>query len=209
MIQAEHRVPVFCLFIILSVMIWSWINPHEIFIWWLEAIPVFIALAILIPTYRHFRLTNLVYGLIALHAVILLIGAHYTYARVPFFDDLKAVFGWERNHYDRIGHLAQGFIPALVGRELLLRTSPLRAGKWMMVLIVLSCFGIAALYEIIEWVVADLTGEEAESFLGTQGDVWDTQKDMALAGIGALSGLLLLGRWHDAQLKRLKNTSQH
>jgi putative membrane protein len=204
MIKTEHRIPIFCLMIVIAVMIWSWINPYERLTWWLEAVPVLIAFAILIPTYHRFRLTNLLYVLIAIHAVILLVGAHYTYARVPFFDDLKSIWGWERNHYDRIGHLAQGFIPALVARELLLRTSILRAGAWMFVLIVLGCLGVSALYEIIEWLVANFTDEDAESFLGTQGDVWDTQKDMALAGIGAVMGLLLLRTWHDAQLKTLE-----
>jgi putative membrane protein len=206
MIQMGNRFPVFCLITVMAVMIWSWINPHDRFTWWLESVPAIFAIIILVLSYQRFRLTNLLYGLIALHAIILLVGAHYTYAKVPLFDDLQNLFGWQRNHYDRVGHLAQGFVPALIARELLLRTSSLRAGKWMFVLIILGCLGISALYEIIEWVVADLTGEAAESFLGTQGDVWDTQKDMALAGLGAVLGLLSLCKWHDAQLKKLKGT---
>lgn len=203
-IQTEDRFPFFCLVTVLAVMVWSWINPHDRFTWWLESVPAIFACILLVATYTRFRLTSLLYGLVAIHAIILLVGAHYTYARVPLFDSLQSVFGWERNHYDRVGHIAQGFVPALIARELLLRTSSLRSGAWMFVLIVLGCLGISALYEIIEWLVADLTGEDAESFLGTQGDVWDTQKDMALAGIGAIAGLLLLSAWHDRQLKNLK-----
>ncbi|MEZ0260367.1 MAG: DUF2238 domain-containing protein, partial [Alphaproteobacteria bacterium] len=130
--------------------------------------------------------------------------AHYTYARVPLFDWLREPFGWERNHFDRLGHLMQGFVPAMAGRELLLRTSKIGAGKWLVAVLVLGCLGISAIYEIIEWAAAALTGEAADSFLGSQGDVWDSQKDMLLAGIGAIAALLLLSRWHDAQLAKLK-----
>ncbi|HEY1096045.1 MAG TPA: DUF2238 domain-containing protein [Alphaproteobacteria bacterium] len=184
-------------------MVWSWVDPHDRFTWWLESIPAIAAIIILSATYTKFRLTNLLYGLIAIHAIILLVGGHYTYAEVPLFDTFRDMFGWSRNHYDRVGHIAQGLVPALIARELLIRTSTLQRGAWMIVLIVMGCLGIAAIYEIIEWVAAALTGEAAENFLGTQGDVWDTQKDMALAGIGAITGLAIFSHWHDRQLKNL------
>lgn len=132
-----------------------------------------------------------------------MIGGHYTYANVPLFNWLRDYFGTTRNSFDGVGHFMQGFVPAMIGRELLLRTSPLRAGKWMAALLVLGCLGIAAIYEIIEWAAALATGEGATAFLGTQGDPWDTQKDMILAGIGAACALLLCSRWHDRQLSQL------
>jgi putative membrane protein len=196
--------PLFCLLTVLATMAWSWINPYDRFTWWLESIPAIVAVVVLTATYKKFRLTDLLYGLIALHCIVLLVGGHYTYARVPLFDDLSHIMGWERNHYDRVGHIMQGLVPAVIARELLIRTSTLQRGAWMMVLIVMGCLGIGALYEIIEWAAAALTGEAAESFLGTQGDIWDTQKDMALAGIGAVLGLGLFSIWHDRQLRSIK-----
>lgn len=200
------RFPVTMLTTLALVTVWSAIAPHDRFTWWLETMPVFIAVALLAIMFRQFPFTHLLYALIALHAVILLVGGHYTYAKVPVFDWLSEQFGWGRNYYDRVGHFAQGFVPAMVARELLLRTSPLKAGKWMFALIVLGCLGISAIYEIIEWLVAAFTGEAAESFLGTQGDVWDTQKDMLWAGIGACLSLLLLRKTHDRQLKKLQES---
>ena len=173
------------------------------FTWWMEAFPVFFALPVLIVTREKFQLTSLLYCLIWVHMVILLVGAHYTYAKVPLFDDLKDYFSWSRNHYDRLGHFAQGFVPAMVGRELLLRTSPLRRGKWLVAIILLSCLGISAAYELLEWGTAAMKGEAAEAFLGTQGDVWDTQKDMLMAFIGAVAALLTLSRAHDRALKKV------
>lgn len=178
------------------------IGPYDWPTWVMETLPVWIALPILIFTRKRFPLTNLVYVLIAIHAVILIVGAHYTYARVPLFDWIRDELGAARNSYDGVGHFAQGFIPALVGRELLIRTSDLTRGKWMFALIVLSCLGISAIYELLEWAAALLEGSGADEFLSTQGDIWDTQKDMALAGVGAIVSLLTLSRWHDRQLAK-------
>lgn len=200
----QNRFPFACLVFGAIVFIWSAWQPYDRLTWWMEVAPILVALPILFATYKKFGLTPLVYGLILVHACILMVGGHYTYARVPLFDTLRDMMGTARNSYDGIGHIAQGFIPALIGRELLLRTSPLKSGKWMFTLIVLSCFGIAAAYEVIEWIVAVNTGEAADSFLGAQGDIWDSQKDMALALAGAIAGLLLLSRMHDRQLKKLK-----
>jgi len=184
------------------IIIWSKYNCHSNFIWFLEAFPVLIALPLLIATYHKFRFSDIVYYLIWLHFIILLIGAHYTYERVPLFDHLKDIFHLSRNHYDRIGHFAQGFVPAIIARELLLRTSPLKSGKWLVAIIILSILGISALYELLEWMVAVTSGESASDFLATQGDVWDTQKDMLLAGVGASLALILCSRIHDKQLAK-------
>ncbi len=199
----KHALPLICMVIVLATLLWSAIGPYDWPTWIMETLPVWIAVAILIPTRHKFPLTNLAYILIAIHAVILIVGAHYTYARVPLFDWIKEALGTERNSYDGLGHLAQGFIPALIARELLIRTSDLKRGKWMFVLIVLSCLGISAIYELIEWGAAEAAGGGAVEFLGTQGDVWDTQKDMALAGIGAALSLLILSKLHDRQLDKL------
>jgi putative membrane protein len=203
MISEHYKIPAICFIIIATVFIWSGIAPYERITWWLEIAPVLITLPILFATYKNFRLTNLLYILITLHAIILMVGGHYTYARVPAFDWIRHITGGERNSFDGLGHLAQGFIPAIAARELLLRTSPLRYGKWMFTLIVFSCFGIAAIYEIIEWVAALIIGQGADEFLGTQGDEWDTQKDMALAGVGAGLALLTLSKLHDRALRKL------
>jgi putative membrane protein len=186
------------LLLIGAVFTWSAIGPYERHTWWMEVAPVLIALPLLLATHKKFPLTTLLYVLIAAHMIILMVGGHYTYARVPFFD----VEGM-RNNYDKLGHFAQGFIPAIIIRELLLRTSPLRAGKWMFALIVFSCLGISAIYEIIEWFAGASMGEGAQEFLGTQGDEWDTQKDMAWCGVGAIAALALLSRLHDRALKNL------
>jgi putative membrane protein len=150
---------------------------------------------------RRFRFTPLVTVLIAVHAVILLIGAHYTYAEVPLGHWVAEWLGWTRNHYDRLGHFVQGFVPAMVARELLVRTSPLGPGKWLAAVVVLACLGISASYEIVEWVAAEFAGDGAVAFLAMQGDPWDTQKDMALAGLGAVAALILLSGLHDRQME--------
>ncbi len=195
--------PAFCLFVVTVVFIWSGINPHDRAIWWMETAPAIIAAPILILTYKKFRLTDLAYVLISIHAIILIVGGHYTYAEVPLFNWIRDELGTKRNSFDGVGHFAQGFVPALIGRELLLRTSPLRWGKWMFALLILSCFGISAIYELLEWAAALAEGGAADAFLSTQGDIWDTQKDMALAGVGAVVSLLILPGWHDRQLKKL------
>lgn len=188
---------------LLGAMAWSAIGPLDRLTWWLEALPVLIVLPLLAATYSRFPLTPLAYALIWVHCLILLVGAHYTYAEVPPFNWLRDFFDLGRNHYDRVGHFAQGFVPAIVARELLLRTSPLRPGRWLFVIVALSCLGISAAYELIEWAAAAVSGEAAEAFLGTQGDNWDTQKDMALALIGAVCAQLSLARIHDRQIVML------
>lgn len=189
----KHIIPALSLVIGIMVFIWSSIAPYHRITWWMEVAPVIIATIIMIFTYKKFPLTTFLYGLALIHALILMIGGHYTYARVPLFD----MFGHDRNNYDKLGHFAQGFIPAIAIRELMIRTSPIKAGKWLFAVIVFSCLGISALYEIIEWAAALLFGQDAAEFLGTQGDVWDTQKDMAWAGIGAICALVLLSKIHN------------
>ena len=169
----------------------------------MEVFPIFIAVPILIATARRFPLTPLVYRLIFLHALVLMLGGHYTYARVPLGFWMERVFHSTRNDYDRIGHFIQGFVPAIVAREILLRRSPLRPGKWLFFLVATICLSISACYEFIEWGAAVLGGSSADAFLGTQGDVWDTQWDMLTALIGALCALTLLSRVHNRALGRL------
>jgi len=183
--------------------IWSAIAPHDYFTWFLEVFPVLIALPLLLLTYRRFPLTNLVYGLIALHMVILLVGGHYTYAEMPVFNWLRDYYGWDRNYYDRVGHVAQGFVPAMLAREILLRTSPLKPGKWLFFIVVSVCLAISAFYEFIEWWVALASGSDAVAFLATQGDIWDTQWDMFLAFSGAISAQLLLANMHMRQMRQM------
>jgi putative membrane protein len=179
-------------------------QPHDGPTWAMEVAPVVIVLVLLWATHRRFPLSPLLYALIFVHAVVLMLGGHYTYARVPLGDWLRDAFGLARNPYDGIGHFAQGFIPALAARELLLRHTGLQRGAWLAVVVVLACLGVSALYELVEWGAAVALGQGAEEFLGTQGDPWDTQKDMALAGVGAISALLVLSRWHDRQLEALR-----
>lgn len=177
-------------------------QPADAFTWVLEIFPAIIGAALMIATYRRFRLTNLLYSLIFVHALILMVGGHYTYAEVPLGYWMEEWFGFTRNHYDRIGHFAQGFIPAIIARELLIRhrvVNPAKSG-WLALVIVLSCLGVSAIYELIEWAAAVWTGTAADAFLGTQGDVWDSQKDMFTAGIGAITALAVLGRLHDSAL---------
>ena len=192
----------FLLAIVVIVLIWSGIEPHDRFTWVLEVFPVIIGVPIVIYVYPRFRFTPLVYSLMAIHAIILMVGGRYTYAEVPFGFRLQEWFGFARNHYDRIGHFAQGFVPALVAREILIRRSPLRGTRWLPFLVICFCLAFSALYELIEFWTALATGEQAEAFLGTQGDPWDTQWDMMLALIGAITALMLLSRWHDSQLRR-------
>jgi putative membrane protein len=185
------------------VYLWSVISPVDYFTWALEMFPVILALGILVCTFNRFRLTDLSYTLIGIHAVILLVGAHYTYAQVPLFDWIKNVFDLSRNHYDRVGHLAQGFVPAIIAREILIRTSPLKNSKWLLPVILAFCLAVSAVYELVEWLVAEVSGAAADAFLGTQGDVWDTQKDMIFCLIGAAASLVLLSRRHNRQLMRI------
>lgn len=189
--------------LVVLVCLWSYIDARDPMTWWMEAVPVLVIYPLLWITHGRFPLTGLLTGLIALHAMILLVGAHYTYAEVPLFDWIRDMFGLSRNHYDRLGHLAQGFIPAIAIRELLIRTSPLKPGKWMIAIVLFCVLGISATYELIEWLAAVLVGQGADAFLGTQGDPWDTQTDMALAGLGAILAQISLSRLHDRALARI------
>jgi len=172
--------------------------------WVLEVFPIFIAIPVLVATAKRFPLTPLAYRLLFVHALILMLGGHYTYAKVPLGFWMQDALHLGRNHYDRLGHFAQGFVPAIIAREILLRRSPLQRGKWLFFLVTCICLAVSASYELIEWLAALLGGSSADAFLGTQGDVWDTQWDMFMALVGALSALLLLSRVHDRQLERIE-----
>ncbi|WP_297894874.1 DUF2238 domain-containing protein [Shewanella sp.] len=189
--------------IYLSVLVWSAIKPADPFTWWLEALPALVAVPLLFFTRKRFVLTPLVYFLILVHCCVLFVGAHYTYAEVPLFDTLAQWMGSERNNYDKVGHFAQGFIPALLAREIMLRNRAVKPGAWCAFLVTCFVLAFSAFYELIEWWVAAATGEGAEAFLGTQGYVWDTQSDMFLALIGAIVALLLLSRQQDKQIAKL------
>jgi putative membrane protein len=171
--------------------------------WVLEVFPIVLALPVLVATTRRFPLTPLVYYLLFVHGLILMLGGHYTYAKVPLGFWVQDALHLARNHYDRLGHFAQGFVPAIVAREVLLRRSPLVRGKWLFFLVTCVCLGISACYELIEWLAAVLGGSSADAFLGTQGDVWDTQWDMFMALVGALTAQLLLSPLHDVQIRRI------
>jgi putative membrane protein len=185
------------------VLVWSGINPKDQFTWFLEVAPAIIGAIVLLITYKSFKLTNLVYALILVHCIILMVGGHYTYAEVPLFDYFKEVSGSIRNNYDKVGHFAQGFIPAMVAREIILRKEIIRGSAWQFFFIVTFCLSFSAFYELIEWWVALATGESAEAFLGTQGYVWDTQSDMAFALLGAVTALVTLKKQHDNQLSKI------
>jgi putative membrane protein len=200
-----HRTEALVLLLVVVVaLVVSGIAPYDRTTWVLEVFPILIAAPILIATANRFPLTPLVYRLIALHALILVLGGAYTYARVPLGFWVQDAFGLARNHYDRLGHFAQGFIPAMVAREILLRKTPLQKGGWLFVIVTALCLAISACYEFVEWWAAVIGGSAADEFLGTQGDVWDTQWDMFIAFIGAMTGQLLLSRVHDRQLSRLR-----
>ena len=194
------RYPLALLAITIVLLAISAYKPYEMATWWMEVAPVIVAIPILLATYRRFPLTALVYTLIFVHACILILGGHYTYARVPLGFWVQDLFGFARNHYDRLGHLAQGFIPALIAREILLRRTPLRQGGWLFFLVCCVCLAISAVYEFIEWWAALIGGAGATEFLGTQGDVWDTQWDMFMALIGAITAQLVLSGLHNRQL---------
>lgn len=187
--------------LLLPVVAWSWIGPHDRFTWWLESGPVLVGVPLLLACHRRFPLSTLLLGLLWLHAVILVVGGHYTYARVPLGDWAREWFGWTRNNYDKLGHFAQGFVPAILTRELLVRTSPLKGSRWLGFLVACVCLAFSAFYELIEWFTALASGAAAEDFLGTQGDPWDTQSDMLLAMIGASLALLTLARAHDRSMR--------
>ena len=188
---------------LLVVFTWSAIHPRDTLTWLLEVFPVILGALIMAATYIRFRFSRLAYLMIWLHALVLLVGGHYTYAQVPLFNWIRDMLDLSRNHYDRVGHLAQGFFPAIVAREILIRLASLKPGKWLFFLVTCVALAITALYELIEWWVALTSGDEAVAFLATQGDPWDTQWDMFLALIGAISAQLLLARYHNKSMKSL------
>ncbi len=187
-------------FIYITALIWSGIAPKDYFTWFLEVFPAIIGAVILLYTYHSFRLTPLLYSLILFHCIILMIGGHYTYAEVPLFDTIKELFNLERNNYDKVGHFAQGFVPAIIAREILIRKRVVNGKAWLNFFVVSICLAFSALYELIEWWVALSTGDDAEAFLGTQGYIWDTQSDMAVALLGAICAIVFLARYHNKQL---------
>ncbi len=198
-----RRLPLILAVGFLVALAWSGYHPRNRLTWVLEVTPAILGFAILAATYRRFPLTTLAYVLLWTHALILLLGGYYTYAEMPVFNWLRDTYHWSRNYYDRVGHLAQGFVPAIVSREVLLRRSPLRQGDWLFLIVVCICLAISASYELIEWRVAVALGAAADAFLGAQGDPWDTQWDMATALCGAILALVLLSRVHDRALERV------
>lgn len=206
----DRRLVIF-LALLAPVLGWSLVRPHDLLTWFLEVAPVLIGVPLMLATQRRFPLSTLLLALVWWHAVVLIVGGHYTYARVPLGEWWMEWFGWTRNNYDKLGHFAQGFVPAILTREILLRTSPLRdrgdgrASRWLGFLVVNVCLGFSAFYELVEWWVALLSQEAADAFLGTQGYVWDTQSDMAWALVGALAALALLSRAHDRSMARINH----
>lgn len=185
------------------VLIWSGIGPKDQFTWFLEVLPAIIGLVLMAITLKSFPLTRLLYNFILLHCIVLMVGGHYTYAEVPLFDNIANWMGSERNNYDKVGHFFQGFVPALLAREILIRKGIVNGKAWLNVIIVAICLAFSAFYELIEWWVAVASGENAEAFLGTQGYIWDTQSDMALALVGAIISLIVLARYHDRELAKI------
>ena len=217
----DRRLVWFCV-LLAPLLLWSAVRPHDYFTWALEVAPIFIGFPVVFALQRRFPLSDLLLFLLWWHAVILLVGGHYTYARVPLGDWAMHWLGWSRNNYDKIGHLAQGFVPAILAREILIRTSPLgsasafakptadkqdpgtaKPSQWLPFLVVSVCLAFSALYELIEWLTAVMAGGSADAFLGTQGYQWDTQTDMAMALLGATIALLLLPRWHDRSMAKV------
>jgi len=199
----RRREPAVLLALGVVLLVLSRIHAKDGYTWILEVAPAIVAAVVLLATYRRFPLTPLAYRLILLHACILMVGGHYTYAEVPLGFWVQRAFGLARNHYDRLGHFAQGFVPAILAREILLRRTPLKRGGWTFFLVTCVCLAISAFYEFVEWWTALASGEAATAFLGTQGDPWDTQWDMFFALIGAITAQLALSRVHDRQIASL------
>lgn len=193
--------------VVLAVLAWSGWTPYDRFTWWLEVAPALLGLGVLGFAWRRFRFTELALTLIALHMILLCVGGKYTYALVPLGEWFREWFHLDRNHYDRFGHFAQGFVPAIIAREIFIRRHVIRSRPWRAFFVTATCLAISALYELLEWLTALTSGEASEAFLGTQGDVWDTQEDMAVALIGALCAQALLSRWHDRQLRAIESPS--
>jgi len=199
-IPARDRLPLALLALDLVALAVSGVRPRDRLTWWMEVAPFLVAAPVLVLTYRRFRFSNLVYSLVALHACVLFLGGHYTYAEVPLGFWAQRAFGFSRNHYDRLGHFFQGFVPVLVTREVLLRTGAAR--RWVPFLSACVVLAFSALYELVEWRAAVGLGQSADAFLGTQGDPWDTQEDMATCLVGSICALVLLSRWHDRSMER-------
>ena len=202
----DHRLTWF-LGLLAPVVVWSWIGPHDRFTWWLESAPAVVGVPLIVALQRKFPLSSLLLVLLWLHCVLLVVGGHYTYAQVPLGEWAKGWFGWTRNNYDKLGHFTQGFVPAILTREILLRTSPLKGSKWLGFLVVCVCLAFSAFYELVEWFTAVTSGAAANDFLGTQGDPWDTQTDMFWALIGAVVAVTLFSRWHNRSLAKVSARS--
>lgn len=200
----RNGIPLVLALSFLAALAWSGVAPHDRLTWWLEVAPALAGFGILLLTYRRFRFTTLVYVLVCLQALILVVGGHYTYAEMPLFNWLRDHFHLSRNYYDRVGHFAQGFVPAIIAREVLLRCSVVKPGGWLFFIVVSICLAISAFYELTEWWAALSLGQAAGAFLGTQGDPWDTHWDMLTALIGAITALLTLTRLHDRALLNLR-----
>ena len=196
-----NRFTWFLLTVVLGVITWSGIDPHDRLTWWLEVTPALLGLAVLFALRRKFEFTPLLQTLIALHMILLAVGGHYTYAQVPLGNWARDVFHLGRNHYDRLGHFAQGFVPALIAREIFLRRGLIVIRSWIPFFVICSAMAVSALYELVEWLAAVTYGSNADAFLGGQGDIWDTQKDMACAFVGAVCAVALFSRWQDRQLR--------
>ena len=196
----RHAIPLASLAIAAAAVALSGIGPKERGTWWMEVAPVLIVAPVLVATYRRARLSDLLYVLMALHAVVLCVGGHWTYAEVPAGFWIRDALGLARNHYDRLGHFMQGFVPAIAAREVLVRWSPVKRGGWLVLFVTSICLAFAALYELIEWLAALTTADGATAFLGTQGDPWDTQWDMFLCLVGAVVAQAALSRLHDRSL---------
>ncbi|MBY0754039.1 DUF2238 domain-containing protein [Clostridium sardiniense] len=187
---------------LIGVFIWSAINPKDLFTWFLEILPALIGSLVLIYLYPKYKFSNFLYLLIWIHSIILIVGGHYTYAEMPVFNLIRDTFGLSRNYYDRLGHFAQGFIPAIIVREVLIKNEVLNKKKYLSFIVICICLTISASYELLEFGVARVTGDSAESFLGTQGDIWDTQWDMLMALVGSITSLSLLKSYHDKKLNQ-------
>lgn len=202
--MSSDKYPLTLLIIVMAFWVWSGINPHDTRLTWvLETFPFMIALPVMLITYKRFRLTDLAYTLIAVHAMILMLGGHYSYAKVPLGFWMEELFGWTRNNYDKIGHFMQGFGPAIYTREIMARTSPLKRGKWLGFVAVVVPLAFSALYEIMEWIASLSNPTDTEAFLGTQGYIWDTQTDMFWCLVGAIIAIVLLTKVHDKYLRKL------
>ena len=203
--KSNKKFHLILLVMLLSILIWSVIEPKDLFIWFLEVLPVILGVAVLIYIYPKYRFSNFIYVLITVESIILIVGGHYTYTEMPIFNWIRDTFDLSRNYYDRLGHFMQGFIPAMIAREIIIRNKVINKKKYLSFIVICICLAISASYELIEFVVAKLTGNAADAFLGTQGDVWDTQWDMLMALIGSVTALSLFSRYHDKKLTQLNN----